>query len=449
MASIPCSPHRSPSSMKDLQNLFENPLVSCVSPPTTPPLQFFNMRVTERLHRYRTIKRHWHEVTAAVKHELLSPLKTDSSSSSPDIATLTQEQIVETKFTDVKDNIPSITTIGMKEINDKNYIDFYPLHSRIQYDLIKLRRLIKETQKKRIEVISSKPNPNNQPSGEGSVKILLEDQDDNDNNNNNNNNITNNGKSSLRKTKLFDRVKIPGSQMHSSTFPQSNFPEKKFVTTNYATNTCSQSLKQRQKSKQKVNSKTFNICRSKINACIPPDSIVNRAIQTKKKPNTPPKTSSTMSSKQTPPFRLPVAPVLNKKQPSIIKHENILPPVQRPSKGEQTTRLYTYAASTSSATPHSMKLNRNRSLLPILITSVSCIGMQVQENYSETADNNNQDDYYNLLHYKQLINHLPKPIISIRPQYNQDDYGILFEQLDHIRETMPDSHVYDNYARAF
>ncbi|CAF4659461.1 unnamed protein product, partial [Rotaria magnacalcarata] len=80
----------------------------------------------------------------------------------------------------------------------------------------------------------------------------------------------------------------------------------------------------------------------------------NRAIQTKKKPSTPPKTSSTMSSKQTSPCRLPVAPVLKKKQSNIIKHENILPHIQRPSKSEQTTSLYTYAASTSSAAPRSM-----------------------------------------------------------------------------------------------
>lgn len=166
MPSIPSSPHRSISNIKDLQNLFENPLTSCLSRSPTPPLQFFNMRVTERLHRYRTLKRHWHEVAIATKQESSSPTRSDSRPSSTEVPVSTHELLVEPKLMDVKDYIPSITTIGAKDIIEKNPLEFRPPHSRIEEDLIKLRRYMKETQKKRFEMIPSKSSVTNQQSGE-------------------------------------------------------------------------------------------------------------------------------------------------------------------------------------------------------------------------------------------------------------------------------------------
>jgi hypothetical protein len=88
-----------------------------------------------------------------------------------------------------------------------------------------------------------------------------------------------------------------------------------------------------------------------------------------------------------------------------------------------------------------MKLYRNTSLLPILLTSSSCIGIQPRKTHS------GKEISYNLIDYKHLISHLPKPLVPIVPRYDQGDYGILFEQLDHIRETMPNSNVYEHYTR--
>jgi hypothetical protein len=156
---------------------------------------------------------------------------------------------------------------------------------------------------------------------------------------------------------------------------------------------------------------------------------------------------------------IPISPVIEQKQPSFTKHEIPLPPIRSLSQSDDTTttRRYSYAAPSSMATPRSMILKRNTSLLPILLQSSSCMGIQpreirskkIQEEEQEENNNNNgnDDDYYHLLNYNHLINRLPKPVVSIYPRYGQDDYGILFEQLDHIRETMPDSNTYDDYAR--
>jgi hypothetical protein len=170
--------------------------------------------------------------------------------------------------------------------------------------------------------------------------------------------------------------------------------------------------------------------------------------------------SQNISSKQLIPSHLsvPIPPVIEQKQPTFTKQETPLPPIQRSSTNSDiTSRLYTYAAPSSSATPRSMILKRNTSLLPILLQSCSCIGIQPRQVEpkkiesdleEEQEENTNDDDYYHLLDYNHLINRLPKPVISINPRYGQDDYGILFEQLDHIRETMPDSNIYDDFVRS-
>ena len=159
MASIPCSPRHSISNIKDLPNLFSNHFLAVASPTTTTPsLQYFNMRVTQRLHRYRTLKRQWHEVATAVQNDPLSTPKSESPLPIPDILPMIQEQIIERKMNDVT--------------NEKNSIQLDPLRSRIQRDLIKLRKLIKARQKNLSEPTSSKSITNHKSSGE-SVSYFL------------------------------------------------------------------------------------------------------------------------------------------------------------------------------------------------------------------------------------------------------------------------------------
>jgi hypothetical protein len=188
--------------------------------------------------------------------------------------------------------------------------------------------------------------------------------------------------------------------------------------------------------------------RTRVNhQSLPPDSLLQGVPPPKKNLIIPPKTISNINGKQTPSHRSPMPTIIKKKQSTFIKPETPLSRIRQPTPPEPTTTCpYTYAASTSSISPRSMKLNRKTSILPILLTSSSCIGIQPRRSHSgKTRDHNDQS--YNLQDYKHLVSHLPKPVIPILPRYDQDDYGILFEQLDHIRETMPNANVYENYAR--
>ena len=256
--------------------------------------------------------------------------------------------------------------------------------------------------------------------------------------------------------------------MRSSTLPKSDSTDSGIGSTSNSSSTCSQYSKQQEKIKRQCNNKTFNICYSQVNPPPPPplpsDSpIYHTTHLSKKKSNTSFKMTQNIRSKQplTSRLSLHIPPLVKKKQVSFVKQETRSPIIPRlPQSGDVTTRLYTYAASSSTATPRSMMLKRNTSLLPILLQSCSCIGIQPQEDRSKKSEddleeeqekNNNDDyddnDYYQLLEYKHLINRLPKSIIALRPRCGQDDYGILFEQLNHIRRTMPDSNIYDEYAR--
>jgi len=234
--------------------------------------------------------------------------------------------------------------------------------------------------------------------------------------------------------------------MRPSTFPQSD---------NTSTDT-----RQTSSSKQQSIPYIFNNYRTRMNhQTLPPDSLIQGVPppSSQKKIITPPKTTSNINVKQTPSHCLPTPAIIKKKQSNFIKPETPLSPIRQqppppppPPATEPTTTTcrYTYAASTSSTSPRSMKLNRKTSILPILLTSSSCVGIQSRQSHSgKTRDINDQS--YNLQDYKHLISHLPKPVIPIVPRYDQGDYGILFEQLDHIRETMPNANVYENYARNY
>lgn len=138
------------SNTNDLENLFPNARVTFLSSPSTGSLQFLNIRVTKRLHRYRLLKRQWNELTTTV-HNFESLLPTS------DIVSSSQAQI-----TEGKDHIPSTGDITMKE----NSNDLGPLHSQIQKDLFQLGGLIRARQKRLTETLSQKTNTTNRLSRE-------------------------------------------------------------------------------------------------------------------------------------------------------------------------------------------------------------------------------------------------------------------------------------------
>ena len=100
------------------KNEVENPLISFTSHPITTKaaLQYFNTRVTQRLHRYRSIKRQWQEISTSIQSFSALSIKCGSSLLLPVVM--------------------------------KNSIELDPLHSRIQQDLIELRKIIQKKQGK-------------------------------------------------------------------------------------------------------------------------------------------------------------------------------------------------------------------------------------------------------------------------------------------------------------
>ncbi|CAM2713282.1 unnamed protein product [Rotaria socialis] len=161
MASIPCSSRHTASYMKDIKDRFEsqaqNSLVTFTSQPSTTVLQYFNTRVTQRLHHYRSMKRQWQEVATLVRNNSFVTPTCDSSTSFQDVPATAQDTSknipgiaqklnVEQKSYRINDYIA--TTTSGKENNEKNSIELDPLHSRIQQDLITLRKLIKTKQRK-------------------------------------------------------------------------------------------------------------------------------------------------------------------------------------------------------------------------------------------------------------------------------------------------------------
>jgi hypothetical protein len=177
MGSIPCSSRQSLPYVRSVHHGFkkqaQNPLAHFVSQPTTG-LQYFNMRVTQRLRRYRSMKRQWQEVATSVQNIPLSP-PCESPTPFQDIlpmaqntiknqTTSTQRSTFESKSYYINDYISAAA--AAKDNNGKSSPDFDPLHSRIQQDLIKLRKIIKTKQKKFVDNTSHKTSTNSRPSGE-------------------------------------------------------------------------------------------------------------------------------------------------------------------------------------------------------------------------------------------------------------------------------------------
>ncbi|CAF3081943.1 unnamed protein product [Rotaria socialis] len=488
MASIPCSSRHTASYMKDIKDRFEsqaqNSLVTFTSQPSTTVLQYFNTRVTQRLHHYRSMKRQWQEVATLVRNNSFVTPTCDSSTSFQDVPATAQDTSknipgiaqklnVEQKSYRINDYIA--TTTSGKENNEKNSIELDPLHSRIQQDLITLRKLIKTKQRKFIGDNSFKAcNSRRSLQESASIGTAIDDQE-------NNNRATIRKLGLRRKQKPLERVKISGSKMHHSTPQKNDSNDSVIISTSNSSSTCSQYSKQqqqKQKTKRKKGNKAFNTLYSRLNPPPPPHPLPSDSLayRTSHESNRKSRASSRKTqhsvSKQSPtsPLTMSILQIprlIDDKQSRFVREGTQLPGIiQLTNDEELTTDRYTYASSSSSTTPHSTMLKRNTSLLPILLHSTSSIGTQLRdirpkmpeydieegkgekEHEETTTSNNDEDDsYYNLLNYKTLINGLPDPVISIRPRFGQDDYGILFEQLDHIRETMPDSNIYDEYAR--
>ena len=181
MASIPCSSRQSLPYMRNIHHGFkkqvQNPLAHLVSPPTTG-LQYFNMRVTQRLRRYRSMKRQWQEVATSVQNTPLSP-PCESPTPFQDILPMAQNTIKNQTMSPQRSSIDSkayyindyiSATAAANDNNGKSSPDFDPLHSRIQQDLIKLRRIIKK-KGKFTDNTSLKTSKNSRPSGE-SVSLI-------------------------------------------------------------------------------------------------------------------------------------------------------------------------------------------------------------------------------------------------------------------------------------
>jgi hypothetical protein len=171
MASIPCSSRHSVTYTKDVENLFkkqaQTPCFTFTSQPiiTATGLQYFNMRITQRLRRYRSMKKEWQEVATSVQKTLSptceSPISQDATKNLP---VARQKSNSEPKTYCINDYINA--TIAVKDNNDKNVIEIDPLHSRIQQDLIKLRKFIKAKQRKSFDNLPLKTPTSSRPSGE-------------------------------------------------------------------------------------------------------------------------------------------------------------------------------------------------------------------------------------------------------------------------------------------
>lgn len=193
--------------------------------------------------------------------------------------------------------------------------------------------------------------------------------------------------------------------------------------------------------RQANNQHIFNNYRSRLHQqSLPLNSLIQGVPPPQHRINTPPKTVTQSPGKPITSYRIPLSSSNKKKETTFIKTEvNTLPAINsaRVPDERTTTHRYTYAGSTSSTSPQSMKHTRESSLLPVLLHSSSCIGGIPPSNKSHES--------HDLVEYRNLLHFLPKPVISTN---DRGDYGTLYKQLDHIRQTMPNCHTYENYTRS-
>lgn len=132
---------------KLLGNQLENPLINLATNTTSTKktLQYFNMRVTQRLHRYRSMKKQWQEV-ATSEQSILSVLP-------PDDLLIIRDPMKNTNLPAWRSLADSKTSCVSDCSQTTAITD--PLHSRIQQDLMKLRKVIKQNRTKSDETIPS------------------------------------------------------------------------------------------------------------------------------------------------------------------------------------------------------------------------------------------------------------------------------------------------------
>ncbi|CAF3905462.1 unnamed protein product, partial [Rotaria magnacalcarata] len=255
MSSVSESSPYSVSNMKDIDQFLKRQAKCLFSPFQSYPTssQYFNMRVSQRVQRYRSMQRKWKELPTSVQNHSSLSATSQSPTSLPDISqitddtlkiltTSTQKPTVETKPYCINEYINAIKLA--KENNNKNLIDLDPLHPRIQQDLIKLRKLIKGKQGKHTDNSSLKTLTSSRSLRE---RILLgttpDDQENND--------ITKIRRPlSSYKLKPLDHVKIFGSHLHPSTCSKADSADSGIGSNTNSSSTCSQYSKVQQQLQQ-------------------------------------------------------------------------------------------------------------------------------------------------------------------------------------------------------
>jgi hypothetical protein len=161
LASIRCSSHQSVSCANDLSSVFPSSIECCADSSTTSvaALQHFQMRVTQRLHRYRSLKRQWQQVTTSIGHRS-SPLSIRPPTlPSTGVVSLVQHATrsrtigqsnvsTDDKTYSLSDVLNATSTAPIRDEQLISSVELDPLHTRIQQDLMKLRRFMKIKQNK-------------------------------------------------------------------------------------------------------------------------------------------------------------------------------------------------------------------------------------------------------------------------------------------------------------
>lgn len=148
MASIPCTPRHSVTYLKDVEQFFSKSrsIFTQTSPSSSKSgLQYFNMRVTQRLRHYRSMKKQWQEIATSVQNTSRSPT-CESPVLQDSMRNSLQKTMSDARVHYINEYINTPAT--MKDHGEKNSIDLDPLHSRIEQDLMKLRKFMKKKQRK-------------------------------------------------------------------------------------------------------------------------------------------------------------------------------------------------------------------------------------------------------------------------------------------------------------
>ena len=129
------------SDLKNVHTLFPNARVSYISPSPTGSLQYLNIRVTERLHRYRLLKRQWHDPQPAAQNSRSSANAESASPTSDDVSSSCEQN-----GRGAKD--PRVSTAAAQTSGQRTSMKLEPLRLQIEQDILQLRKMIRTRQKK-------------------------------------------------------------------------------------------------------------------------------------------------------------------------------------------------------------------------------------------------------------------------------------------------------------